>query len=86
MQTRVPTVLTLYAFATLGVFLIVAPWTTLLDQAALSLSRDGGRSWLTSGWVRGAISGLGAIDLVCALRIAYDTWRRPHPNDTGHAG
>jgi hypothetical protein len=75
MDTRVPTALTLYAFGTLGVFLIVAPWTALLDQAVRVLP-EASRVWLTSGWVRGAISGLGAIDLGLAIRIAYDAWRR----------
>ena len=77
------TALALYAFAALGLFLVVAPWTPVWDQATLLLLPTSVGPWATSGWVRGAVSGLGALDLVVALQVGTELRRamkRPNPD------
>jgi hypothetical protein len=77
--SRIGSTLSLYAFAMLGLFLVVAPWTPVWTHATYALlPRHVGR-WVLSGWVRGCVSGLGALDLAIALRVALDLWRGGEP-------
>lgn len=32
--------------------------------------------WMLSGWVRGGVSGLGALDLAIAVQLFAQLWRR----------
>jgi len=76
LKSRIGVALALYAFGVLGLFLLVAPWTPAWTQATYALlPRSLGR-WALSGWVRGLVSGLGALDLLIALQIAVELWRR----------
>jgi hypothetical protein len=72
---RIEAALTLYAFGVLGVFLLAVPWTPVWDHLALGLLPKAFGSWVRSGWTRGAISGLGALDLIAAARDAASVWR-----------
>ena len=59
-----------YLFAGLGVFLLIAPWTPLWDKGTLVFATTPLGAWLESGWFRGAVSGLGVLDLLAALSDA----------------
>ena len=76
MDPRIRSALSLYAFAVLGLFLLVAPWTPIWTRAAIVLIPTPVGAWALSGWVRGLVSGLGALDLVVALQVARELWRR----------
>ena len=67
--------LSLYAFAVLGLFLLVAPWTPVWTQATYALLPERVGRWVLTGWVRGVVSGLGALDLVIALQVGGEIWR-----------
>jgi len=58
-----------------GIFLCVAPWSHLWQDNyfVLTLGMD---HEFVSGWVRGAISGLGAVNLLFALYSIYGVPRR----------
>ena len=75
MESRIRTALSLYSFAVLGFFLLVAPWTAVWEQATAFLLPSALGSWVTSGWVRGAVSGLGALDLLVAGQAGLQLWR-----------
>lgn len=71
LESRVRTAMSLYVFAALGVFLLAAPWSPVWDFATAALlppSLAGGV--VRSGFARGAISGLGALDLLVAIQEA----------------
>ena len=74
MQSSVGRAISLYAFTVLGIFLIVAPWTPVWEQATLVLLPAAAK-WMLTGWVRGVVSGLGALDLVIALQVGVDLWK-----------
>jgi hypothetical protein len=76
---RLQTAMTLYVFGALGLFLLAVPWTSVWDQVAIALLPQALGGWVRSGWVRGAVSGLGALDLVAAAREARALWRGLHP-------
>ncbi len=59
-----------YLFAGLGVFLMIAPWTPLWEKGTLVFATTALGGWLESGWFRGAVSGLGLLDLLAALSDA----------------
>ena len=64
----------LYAFGVLGLFLIAVPWTPVWDQVTRTLLPQALGEWVGSGWVRGAVSALGVLDLVTAAREARSLW------------
>ena len=75
--------MSLYAFAALGLFLLVAPWTPVWTQATYTLLPPPVGRWVLSGWARGVASGLGALDLAFAAQLAVELWRRyrsPEPD------
>jgi hypothetical protein len=63
-------ILLVYIYSVLGVFLVVAPWTPVWEQASHGLLPQSAHILVLSGWVRGLVSGLGAADLVVAARLA----------------
>jgi hypothetical protein len=81
LQTRLGAVLSLYAFAGLGLFLLFAPWTPVWTQATYSLLPARIGRWVLTGWARGVASGLGALDLVIAAQLAFELWKRPSGRD-----
>ena len=68
--------MSLYAFAALGLFLLVAPWTPVWTQATYTLLPPSVGRWVLSGWARGVASGLGALDLAFAAQLVVELWRR----------
>ena len=64
-----------------GLLLLVIPWSAFWDRnyfaEAVPLLRD----LLTNNFVRGAISGLGAINLFAALSELADIFARPRPHE-----
>jgi hypothetical protein len=63
-------ILLVYIYSVLGVFLVIAPWTPVWEQASHGLLPQAAHVLALSGWVRGLVSGLGAADLVVAARLA----------------
>jgi hypothetical protein len=64
----------LYGFFVFGLFLLVAPWTPIWSRAGLALLPTSLGGWVMSGWARGVVSGLGALDLAVALQVARELW------------
>jgi hypothetical protein len=79
LDSRIRSALILYAFSVLGLFLLVAPWTPIWSRAAVLLLPTPAGAWVMSGWARGVVSGLGAIDLMVALQVARELWRQMNP-------
>jgi hypothetical protein len=75
LAARIRTVLLAYVFGVLGAFLLAVPWSPLWDYATLSVAQYAVGPWVRSGWVRGAVSGLGALDLFVALQEAGLLWQ-----------
>jgi len=56
--------------ATLGVLLLILPWTPKWTDNPLLLTFPGLRDFVSSGFVRGLASGLGLLDLWLGFREA----------------
>ena len=74
MDSRIRTALLLYAFAIVGLFLLVAPWTGVWSQAIVGLLPTPVGRLALSGWVRGIVSGLGALNLAVAFQVSIELW------------
>ena len=74
MESRLRSALSLYAFTVLGSFLLFAPWTPVWGQAAAALLPEALGAWAQSGWLRGVVSALGALDLLGAAQVARELW------------
>ena len=75
MAARIRTALLAYIFGVLGAFLLAVPWSPLWDYATLSVAQYPMGPWVRSGWIKGAVSGLGALDLLVALQEAGILWQ-----------
>ena len=75
MDLRIRSALTLYAFSVMGLFLLVAPWTPLWARAVMALLPASYGPWVLSGWARGLVSGVGALDLLIAAEVARELWQ-----------
>jgi hypothetical protein len=62
--------LLVYVFAALGVFLVVAPWSPLWDTTTAGYLSTRIGPWLRSGFLRGLVSGLGALNFIAAWNEA----------------
>jgi hypothetical protein len=76
LDPRIRTAIALYAFTVLGLFLLVAPWSPVWEQAVLGAVPQALRATARSGWARGLVSGLGLLDLVVAIQLLRELWRR----------
>jgi hypothetical protein len=87
LDSRIRSALLLYAFAIVGLFLLVAPWTGVWSQAIVGLMPTRLGRLVLGGWVRGIVSGLGALNLAVAFQVAIELWREMHrlgrPPDAG---
>jgi hypothetical protein len=63
-------------FVELGMLLLVLPWTPLWSDNTLLVMHPSARTLLNEGFVRGAISGLGLIN------IWIGVWDAVHYNET----
>ena len=73
---RIRSAMILYFYGVLGMFLLTVPWTPVWDQATLAFLPTSIGGWMNSGWARGAVTGLGALDLCAAAQEAGLVWRR----------
>ncbi len=65
-------VITLILFCLeLGLFLLVVPWTDLWRYNYFLFRWPALNAWMGNDFLRGAISGLGLVDLGLALRFLY---------------
>jgi hypothetical protein len=76
LQPRIGVALSLYAFGALGLFLLVAPWTPAWTQATFALLPRPVARWVLTGWARGIVSGLGALDLAIAAQLGVELWKQ----------
>lgn len=54
-----------------GPFLVVAPWTALWDSNYLLQTHPALRALVLSAFTRGAVSGLGLVNIVLAVHEAH---------------
>ena len=66
MTSRLQTAFLVYVFAALGVFLLAAPWSPIWEASTAGYLPTAAGAWLRSGFVRGLVSGLGALNLAAA--------------------
>ena len=66
MSSRLHTAILVYAFAVVGFFLAVAPWSPIWEASTAGYLPTPAGPWLRSGFVRGFVSGLGALNLAAA--------------------
>lgn len=64
---RIRHILVVYTFATFGVFLFTAPWSPVWDVATTVMVPSRVGDLVSSGHVRGLISGIGALNLWVAI-------------------
>ena len=76
MESRLQLSLSVYFFGALGIFLAVAPWTPVWDGASMILGDGPWGGLARSGWVRGLVTGLGAVNLMLATSDAVVLVRR----------
>jgi hypothetical protein len=60
-----------------GVVLLVAPWLSLWEANYLLPPHPAVRSFLLSAFTRGAISGLGLVNILLALHDAHQSLTEP---------
>lgn len=57
-----------------GLVLLVVPWTTLWDSNQLLQPYPAVKQVLMNGFARGAVSGLGLVNLVLGLHELHEAW------------
>ena len=64
-----------------GLILVIAPWTALWDANYLLHPHPGVRAFVLSAFTRGAVSGIGLVNIVLALHEAREHFvrRERHP-------
>jgi hypothetical protein len=72
---RIRNAMAVYAFGVLGIFLLAVPWTAVWTHVTLALVPTPFGPWVRSGWLRGAVSGLGLLDLLVAVECGLPLWR-----------
>jgi hypothetical protein len=70
--SRLQTAFLVYLFAALGVFLLAAPWSPLWEASTSGYLPTAAGAWLRSGFLRGLVSGLGALNLAVAWSEARE--------------
>jgi hypothetical protein len=73
--SRLQIAINVYVFAALGMFLVAAPWSPVWDTATTALLPTAAGPWVRSGFVRGLVSGLGALNLLAAVGEIRDLLR-----------
>jgi hypothetical protein len=61
-----------------GLLLILIPWSAFWDRNYFADVVPGLRDFMTNNFVRGAVSGLGAVNLFAALSELTEIFTRPH--------
>jgi hypothetical protein len=60
-----------------GLLLVLIPWSAFWDRNYFAEAVPGLRDFLTNNFVRGAVSGLGVINLFAALSELAEIFSRP---------
>jgi len=63
--------ITILSSLLVGVVLAVAPWTAWWDSNGLIALWPAARAAATSAWTRGAVTGLGLVNLLLAVRDVH---------------
>lgn len=64
-----------------GLLLVLIPWSTFWDRNYFAEAIPGLRELVTNNFVRGAVSGLGVLNLFAALAELAEIFTRPHGRD-----
>jgi hypothetical protein len=64
-----------------GLLLILIPWSAFWDRNYFAELVPGLREFITNNFVRGAVSGLGAVNLFAALSELAEIFSRPRSRD-----
>jgi hypothetical protein len=64
-----------------GLLLILIPWSAFWDRNYFADQVPGLRDFITNNFVRGAVSGLGAVNLFAALSELAEIFSRPRSRD-----
>ena len=64
-----------------GLLLVLIPWSAFWDRNYFADVVPGLREFMTNNFVRGAVSGLGAVNLFAALSELADIFIRPQNSD-----
>jgi hypothetical protein len=64
-----------------GLLLILIPWSAFWDRNYFAEVVPGLRDFMTNNFVRGAVSGLGAVNLFAALSELAEVFSRPRSCD-----
>jgi len=64
-----------------GLLLILIPWSTFWDHNYFAESFPLLRDAITNNYVRGAVSGLGLLNVYAALAELVDVFLRRHPDE-----
>lgn len=78
---RLATFISVLSSLLVGVVLAIAPWTALWETNYFAAMHPAIRDWMDSSFTRGAVTGLGLVNLALAV---YDLRHRPHPTDEEH--
>ena len=82
-MSRLQAALHVYLFAALGIFLIAVPWCPVWHAATAPYLPTPAGAWLRSGFVRGLVSGLGALNMLAAWGEARDLLSTARRRDGG---
>ncbi len=85
MTDRIRPVLAVYLFGVLGIFLAMAPWTEIWDEGTRYLLPSWAALWARSGYARGAVTGIGLLDLAVAASEGAAFWRSARREGKGDA-
>lgn len=64
-----------------GLLLILIPWSAFWDRNYFAEVVPGLRDFMTNNFVRGAVSGLGAVNLFAALSELAEIFTRPRSRE-----
>ncbi len=72
MNSRLRRAILAFAWFDLGLLLVLLPWTPLWESNYLLSRHPGWIPFLLNGYLRGAISGLGAVDILFAAQALLE--------------
>lgn len=75
MTEKIRPAIAAYVFGVFGVFLVSAPWTEVWETSTLVWAWTPFGAWIRNGWTRGAVTGIGILDLLAAFSAGRTLWR-----------
>lgn len=85
-MSRLQIAINVYIFAALGLFLLAVPWSPVWETATTAYLPTAVGPWVRSGFARGLVSGLGALNLLAAGGEAKDLLRALRRSSGGGEG